>query len=187
MTNPLDVAAIVGSLRRDSYTRRLVQALSKLAGPSMRMEIVGIGELPLYNQDDEPAPPQPWVDFRSRIKRANAVLFATPEYNRSVPGCLKNAVDVGSRPWGKSVWLGRPAAVISCSPGNVGGFGAHHHLRQVLVGVGMPTMAAPEAYIAGADKLFAPDGDFAAPATRDFCAQFVRSFESWIRQNPVAG
>jgi chromate reductase len=186
MNNPLDVAAIVGSLRRESYTRRLVEALAKLAVPSVRIEIVGIGDLPFYNQDDEPAPPQPWVAFRSRIKRADGVLFATPEYNRSFPGSLKNAIDVGSRPWGPSVWAGRPAAVISCSPGNIGGFGAHHHLRQVLAGVDMATMAGPEAYIAGADKLFDQNGEFTNPATRDFCTKFVRTFESWIRRNALA-
>src|SRR5512143_1871022 len=113
MNNPLDVVAIVGSLRKDSYTRRLTEALAKLAGPSMRIEILPIGELSLYNQDDEASPPPPWAQFRARIKRADAVLFATPEYNRSVPGCLKNAIDVGSRPPGKSVWAGKPAAVIS--------------------------------------------------------------------------
>ncbi len=182
MSNPLDVAVVVGSLRRDSYTRRLAEALARLGGPSMRMEIVAIGSLPLYNQDDEPTPPQPWVDFRSRMKRADGVLYATPEYNRSVPGCLKNAIDVGSRPWGHSIWAGKPAAVISCSPGNLGGFGAHHHLRQTLVAVDVPTMAHPEAYIPGSDKLFEPNGEFASSATRDFCASFVRSFEAWIRR-----
>lgn len=182
MNDPLDVAAIVGSLRRDSHTRRLVQALAGLAGPSMRVQIVGIGDLTLYNQDIEPAPPQAWVDFRLRIKRSDGVLFATPEYNRSVPGCLKNAVDIGSRPSGQSVWTGKPAAVISASPGMLGGFGANHHLRQSLVSLDMPTMQRPEAYIAGSNKVFGPDGDFVNPATRELCAKFVASFESWIRR-----
>lgn len=186
MNNPLDVAAIVGSLRRESFTRKLVEALTKLALPSVRIEIVPIGDLPFYNQDDEPTPPAAWTAFRSRIKRADGVLFATPEYNRSMPGCLKNAVDVGSRPWGHSVWAGRPAAVISCSPGNLGAFGAHHHLRQSLVGVDMATMAGPEAYMAGADKLFDAAGEFNNPATRDFCTKFIRTFESWIRRNAAA-
>jgi chromate reductase len=187
MNNPLDVAAVVGSLRRDSYTRRLTEALAKLAGQSMPIEIVRIGDLSLYNQDDELSPPSPWLEFRARIQRADAVLFATPEYNRSVPGCLKNAIDVGSRPPGKSVWAGKPAAVISASPGTLGAFGANHHLRQSLVSLDMPTMQLPEAYIAGSNKLFEPDGEFVNPGTRDFCARFVRSFESWIRRTGVGG
>jgi chromate reductase, NAD(P)H dehydrogenase (quinone) len=185
MTNLLNVAALVGSLRRESYTRRLTEALVRLAPPSMRIGIVPIGGLPLYNQDDEPAPPRAWVEFREHIKRSDAVLFATPEYNRSMSGCLKNAIDVGSRPWGHSAWAGRPAAVISCSPGNLGGFGAHHHLRQSLVAVNMPTMAHPEAYIAGSDQLFSVDGEFANPATRDFCVHFLKAFETWIHRNGV--
>src|SRR3954471_1944665 len=111
MSNPLDVAAIVGSLRRDSYTRPLTEALARLAGGSLRIEIVEIRDLTLYNQDDEELPPAPWVAFRSRIKRADGVLFATPEYNRSMPACIKNAIDIGSRPPANNVWDGRPAAV----------------------------------------------------------------------------
>ncbi len=121
MNDPLDVAAIVGSLRRESYTRRLAEALARLAGSSMRIEIVEIRDLPFYNQDDEEFPPPPWVAFRARIKRADGVLFATPEYNRSIPACLKNAIDVGSRPYTSNAWAGKPAAVISASPGVLGG------------------------------------------------------------------
>jgi chromate reductase len=182
MNNPLDVAAVVGSLRRESYTRRLVEALAQLTGPSMRIEIVRIADLSFYNQDDEPTPPAPWVEFRTRIKRADAVLFATPEYNRSVPACLKNAIDVGSRPYGHSAWAGKPAAVISASPGTLGAFGANNHLRQALAAVDMPTMQHPEAYIAGVDKLVTADGQFANPGIRSFGEKFVRSFENWIRR-----
>jgi chromate reductase, NAD(P)H dehydrogenase (quinone) len=182
MSESLDVVAIVGSLRRESYTRRLAEALAVLAAPSMRIEIVGIGDLSLYNQDDEADPPAPWREFRARVRRADAVLFATPEYNRSVPGCLKNAIDVGSRPKSQNAWEGKPAAVISCSPGALGAFGANQHLRQSLLSVNMPTMPQPEAYIAGSNKLFEPDGDFVNPATREFCKKFVASFESWARR-----
>ena len=182
MKNPIEVAAIVGSLRRESYNRRLTEALAKLAAPSMRIEIVRIADLSLYNEDDEPAPPAPWVEFRERIKRADAVLFATPEYNRSMPACMKNAVDVGSRPYGQSAWAGKPAAVISASPGALGGFGANNHLRQSLTGLGMPTLAHPEAYLGGANKLFDANGEFASAATRGLCVSFVTSFEAWIRR-----
>ncbi|HUX74126.1 MAG TPA: NAD(P)H-dependent oxidoreductase [Steroidobacteraceae bacterium] len=186
MAAVLDVVAIVGSLRRDSLTRRLVQSLETLAPPSLTIEIVGIGDLPLYNQDSDATPPAPWVEFRSRVKRADAVLFATPEYNRSVPGVLKNAIDVGSRPYGKSAWAGKPAAIISASPGAMGGFGANHHLRQSLVFLDMPTMQQPEGYVGGADKLFDASGQFVNPATREFLVKFLAAFEAWIlrQSNP---
>jgi len=182
VSDAIDVAAVVGSLRRESFTRRLVQGLISVASPTIHIEIVGIGDLPLYNQDLESAPPAPWLAFRERIRRCRAVLFATPEYNRSIPGVLKNAIDVGSRPYGKSVWRHKPAAVVSVSPGVMGAFGANHHLRQCLVFLDMPTMQQPEAYIGGADKLFDGAGQFVKPEMRDFCERFVQSFEAWIRR-----
>jgi chromate reductase, NAD(P)H dehydrogenase (quinone) len=182
MSNPVDVAAIVGSLRRDSYTRRLPGALARLAGDSMRIEIVEIRDLSLYNQDDEEFAPPAWVAFRSRVKRADGVLFATPEYNRSLPACMKNAIDVGSRPRSNNAWEGKPAAVISASPGMLGGFGANQHLRQCLVAVGAPAMPVPEAYIGGSNNLFDAAGEFVNTSNRELCVKFVRSFETWIRQ-----
>jgi chromate reductase len=182
MSNPLDVAAIVGSLRRDSYTRRLTEALARLAGESMVVEILEIRDLSMYNQDDEEFAPPAWVAFRSRIKRADGVLFATPEYNRSMPACIKNAIDVGSRPSIANVWAGRPVAVISASPGKLGGFGANQHLRQTLMSVQAPAMPAPEAYIGGSNELFDADGQFVNTVTRELCEKFVRSFATWIRQ-----
>src|SRR6266851_2810752 len=127
VTGVRDVAVLVGSLRKASFSRRTALALSELAPAGLRLAIVEIGQLPLYDQDadDEGRPPRAWLSFRERIKAADAVLFVTPEYNRSVPGALKNAIDVGSRPYGSSVWNGKPGAVISVSPGGVGGFGAN--------------------------------------------------------------
>jgi len=182
MDKPFDVVAIVGSLRRDSFTRRLVRSFDALAPASMKIEIVEIRDLPLYNQDEESAPPAPWVSFRGRVKRADAVLFATPEYNRSVPGVLKNAIDVGSRPHGASAWAGKPAAVVSVSPGAMGAFGANQHLRQSLVFLDMPTLQQPEAYIGHADKLFDAAGVFVNASTGEFCAKFLRSFDAWIKR-----
>jgi chromate reductase, NAD(P)H dehydrogenase (quinone) len=182
MHKTLDIVAIVGSLRRDSFTRRLVRSFDGLLPATVRIEIVGIGELPFYNQDMGSSPPMAWREFRERIKRADAVLFATPEYNRSVSGVLKNAIDVGSRPYGSSVWAGMPAAIVSTSPGAMGGFGANHHLRQALVCLDMPTMHQPEAYIGGADKLVDSDGQFLNPITQDFFVVFLQTFESWIRR-----
>jgi chromate reductase len=184
MADLFDVAAVVGSLRRESYTRRVVQALAALAPLPLRIEIVEIGSLPFYNQDEETAsPPAPWVAFRDRIRRANAVLFATPEYNRSMPAAIKNAIDVGSRPWGKGVWAHKPAAVISTSPGAFGAFGANHQLRQSLVAVDMPTMPQPEFYLAAVDKVVEASGQVTNPDTRKFFEQFLKSFESWIKRH----
>lgn len=178
----LDVAALVGSLRRESLTRKLVGALTRLAQPSMSIRIVEIGALPLHNQDDEFAPSAVVKDFRSRIASAQAVLFATPEYNRSIPACLKNAIDVGSRPYGQSVWAGKPAGIISLSPGSMGAFGANHALRQPLVFLNMPTMQQPEAYISGADKLFDAEANIASPSTHEFLLNYLSEFERWSRR-----
>ena len=183
MSKVLDVIAIVGSLRRESFTRRLVKSLGPLAPEALKIDIVPIGALSLYNQDDDANPPAVWTEFRNRIKRSDAVLFATPEYNRSVPGVLKNAIDVGSRPYGSSAWAGKPAAILSTSPGAMGAFGANHHLRQSLVFLDMPTMAQPEAYIGGVDKLLDSSGQFVNPATREFCTKFIVAFEAWILRN----
>ena len=159
MANPKNVAVLVGSLRKGSLNRKLALALIALAPPDLTLKIVEIGELPLYDQDPtKPTPPAAWVEFREAIAAADAVLFVTPEYNRSVPGALKNAIDVGSRPYGKSAGDGKPGAVISVSPGAIGGFGANHHLRQSLVFLNVPTLQQPEAYIGNADKLFDEDG-----------------------------
>src|SRR5215467_13895011 len=161
-----DVAVLVGSLRRESFTRKMALALAGLAPRTLRLEIVEIRHLDLYDEDLEKQPPASWVAFRDRVRRADAVLFATPEYNRSVPGGLKNAIDVGSRPYGSSVWQGKPGAIISVSPGAIGGFGANHHLRQSLVFLNVPAMQQPEAYVGGASKLFDEHGTLSNDATR---------------------
>jgi chromate reductase len=180
MANPRDVAVVVGSLRKGSFTRKAAQALIELAPATLSLEIVGIGDLPLYNQDLDGEPPAPWTVFRERVRRADAVLFATPEYNRSVPGVLKNAVDVGSRPYGSSAWAGKPAAVVSVSPGAIGGFGANHHLRQSLVFLDMRAMAQPEAYVGGAAKMFDEQGRLTNDPTREFFGKFMQAFAAWI-------
>lgn len=180
MPTPRDVAVLVGSLRKESLTRKLAKALVELAPPGLRLEIVEIRSLPLYNPDEDSAPPAPWQEFRDRLRRADAVLFTTPEYNRSLPGALKNAIDVGSRPYGQSVWNHKPGAIISVSPGAIGAFGANHHLRQSLVFLDVLAMAQPEAYIGGADKLFDAEGRITVPGTRDFLVKYLQSFESWI-------
>src|ERR1700759_1733668 len=160
MSTTRDVAVLIGSLRKDSFNRKVAKSLFELTPPELKLEIVEIGNLPLYNQDLETAhPPAEWVAFRDHMRPAHAVLFVTPEYNRSVPGGLKNAIDVGSRPYGKSVWSKKPCAVVSVSPGGIGGFGANHHLRQSLVFLDMPVLQQPEAYVGGAAGLFDERGE----------------------------
>ena len=139
--------------------------------------------MPIYNQDGDDKPPAEWTAFRERIRAADAVLFVTPEHNRSVPAALKNAIDVGSRPYGKSAWSGKPGAVISASPGGIGGFGANHHLRQSLVFLNVPAMAQPEAYIGGADKLFDANGKLVNDGTRKFLQDFMQAYDAWITAN----
>lgn len=178
-----DVAVFVGSLRKDSINRKVATALIELATDTLKLEIVDIGQLPVYNQDLDGNPPQAWEDLRARIKAADAVLFVTPEHNRSVPAALKNALDIGSRPYGKNVWSGKPGAVVSASPGAIGGFGANHHLRQTLVFVGVPTMPQPEVYLGAADKLFDAGGKLVNDGTRKFLQGFMVAYGAWIAAN----
>jgi chromate reductase len=177
-----DVAVLVGSLRKESFNRKIANALQPLAPASLAVGVVEIGALPLYDFDLEANVPPQWTTFRDRLRKADAFLFVTPEYNRSVPGVLKNAIDVGSRPSGQSAWGGGKAgAVISVSLGMIGGFGANHHLRQSLVFLNVLPMQQPEAYIGGADKLF--EGDkLVNPSTREFLAKYLQSFADWIER-----
>lgn len=177
------VAVLVGSLRKESYTRKVVRAAMGLAPPSLAFEEVEIRDLPHYDQDLETeSPPAAWAEFRRRIRAADALLFATPEYNRSVPGVLKNALDVGSRPYGQSAWQGKPAAVISVSPGALGAFGANHHLRQSLVFLDVPVMQQPEAYVGNAATLVDAQGKLASDGTRDFLRKFMEAFAAWVER-----
>jgi chromate reductase, NAD(P)H dehydrogenase (quinone) len=178
-----DIAVIVGSLRRESINRRCAKALAALAPKSLSLEIVEIGDLPFYNQDlDTDAPPAPWVAFRERVGRADGVIFVTPEYNRSVPGALKNAIDVGSRPFGKGVWQKKPGAVVSVSGGALGGFGANHHLRQSLVHLDVLTLQQPEAYLGHGNKLFDADGNVLVDESREFLTKLMAAYAAWVER-----
>jgi chromate reductase len=178
-----DVAVLVGSLRKGSYNRKLALALQRLAPERLKLELVEIGHMPFYDEDLEASAPSAWTAFRERIRAADALLFVTPEYNRSVPAALKNAIDVGSRPYGKSVWSGKPGAIVSASPGAVGGFGANHHLRQSMVFLNVPTMQQPEAYVGGVDKLFDTQGNLTNEGTSKFLGNFMQAFSDWIEAN----
>jgi chromate reductase, NAD(P)H dehydrogenase (quinone) len=178
-----DIAVIVGSLREGSFSRSTALALIGLAPGTLKLEIVEIGALPLYNQDLDPkSPPAEWVAFRQRVGAADAVLFVTPEYNRSVPGVLKNAIDVGSRPYGRSAWARKPAAVVSVTPGALGAFGANHHLRQSAVFLDMPMMPQPEAYLSNAGAMFDAEGKLADEKTEAFLRDFMTAFADWIEK-----
>lgn len=180
MATPRNIAVLVGSLRRESFTRKIAQTLIKLAPPTLDLEIVEIGGVSFYNQDLEPSPPADWLTFRDKLRAADGILFATPEYNRSVPGVLKNAIDVASRPKEKNVFNGKPGAVISVSPGSISGFGANHHLRQMLVFLNVPTMQQPEAYIGHVANMFDQNGNMTNDSTREFLRTFIESYARWV-------
>ncbi len=174
------VAVLVGSLRENSYSAMLAQTLKELAMPALALDIIQIGDLPFYNPDlDDSNVPAPWTRFRNDIAGADAVLFVTPEYNRSYPAVLKNALDVGSRPYGKSVFNGKPTAIVSQSPGLIGGFGANHHLRQPLVFLNMPILQS-EVYISKINELFDTTGKLNNEGTKEFLTSFVKSFTAWV-------
>lgn len=176
------VAVMVGSLRRDSWNRKAAEAVARSAPQHLKFRFVDI-VTSLYNQDlDTDAPPPDWARLREDIRPADAVLFATPEYNRSVPGVLKNAIDIASRPYGKGVLIGKPAAVMSASIGQIGGFGANHHLRQVCAYLDMPMLQQPELYLGAAAELFDEHGETKQESTRELLAKFARAFADWIER-----
>lgn len=177
-----NVALIVGSLRKDSWNRKLALELKRLAPDTLRMEIVEIGEMPLYNSDvDEPGiVPESWATFRSAMKQKDAVIFLTPEYNRGIPAVLKNAIDVGSRPYGQSIWDKKPGAVISTTPGGLGAYGANHMLRQCMVFLNVAMMQQPEMYISKIDTLFGDDGQL-VKNSEPFIASFLQAFDDWAK------
>lgn len=183
MARTYKVAVLVGSLRKDSLNRKMAKTLISLAPPELALEIVEIGELPLYNEDTETPAPAAWTCFRDSIRAHDAVLFVTPEYNRSVPAALKNSLDVGSRPYGQTVWSRKPAAIVSVSPSAIGGFGANHHLRQSLVFLDMPILQQPEAYIGHAATLFNETGHLTVDATREFLQKYLATFAQWVKLN----
>ncbi|MDD5022148.1 MAG: NAD(P)H-dependent oxidoreductase [Endomicrobiaceae bacterium] len=177
------IALIVGSLRKDSFNRKVANTLIKLAPSSLNLEILEIGELSLYNEDLDSNPPAPWTNFRNKLKTFDGVIFLTPEYNRSYTAPIKNALDIGSRPYGQSVWSGKPGAVISVSQGPFGGFGANHHLRQPLVFLNIPVMQQPEAYIGNVASLFDEKGNLINDSTKNFLQKFLEMYSQWVLKN----
>jgi chromate reductase, NAD(P)H dehydrogenase (quinone) len=178
----IGVTVITGSLRKESFSRKMGRAITGLPAPGMSFSILEIGDLPLYNEDYEADPTAVYTRFRGAIAASGCLLFVTPEFNRGMPGALKNAIDVGSRPWGKSVWYGKPGGVISMSTGPIGGFGANHALRQSLMSVNVAVMPFPEAYIGNSASLFDATGNLIDRSVTEFVTHFVAAFRTWVDQ-----
>lgn len=176
------IALLVGSLRKDSLNLKVAKVLSQLAPESLELELVPIGNLPLYNEDLEADVPQAWATFRSAIQAADGILFVTPEYNRTTTPALKNAIDVASRPWGKNAWNEKPGAVISVSMSALGGFGANHNIRQAAACLNVPIMQQPEAYIGNAHTLFNEQGELISSDTETFLKNFMVAYEKWVNR-----
>lgn len=175
------IAVLVGSLRKESFNRKIANELEKLSSDNLDLEIVEIGNLPLYNEDLDRNPPQEWTDFRSKIKSADGILVVSPEYNRTIPGALKNAVDVGSRPYGSSVWPGKPGGVVTSSVSALGGLAANHHIRQAFVFVDVPLMQQPEAYIGNSSQIWNEDGS-CVEKTQEFLKNWIDAYEKWVNK-----
>ena len=187
MSQSRNVGVLVGSLRKESYTRKIARGLIALAPPTLSLSFIEIGELPLYNPDlDTESPPKPWTEFRQRARETEALLFCTPEHNRGMPAAMKNAIDVGSRPRGQNVWNGKPAGVISVTPGSFGAMASHHQLRQALAAVGVPAMPLPEVFIAHVETVLGPDGSVTNEKTREILGKYLQALAVWMERFPAA-
>ena len=176
------IAVIVGSLRRDSFNRKLADAMVKLAPAEFSFAQVNIGDLPLYNQDNDATPPPSVIRLKAEIAAAKGLLFVTPEYNRSLPGVLKNAIDHASRPYGQSAWAGKPAGVLGVSVGAIGTAMAQQHLRNILSYLDVPTLGQPEAFIQAKDGLFDASGEIGADS-RKFLQSWIDRYVSWVKKH----
>jgi chromate reductase, NAD(P)H dehydrogenase (quinone) len=183
MATPYNVVVIVGSLRKDSYTLKVASALAKLAPDSLQLNVVTLHDLSFFNQDLEAAPPADWLAFREKLQKSDGVLFVTPEYNRSIPGVLKNAIDVGSRPYGKSSFLGKPIGIVSNSPGVLGGVNAAMNLKQLLPGITGPIMGQPEIYLVGVGDAFDNEGNLTKEPMQKVMKQFIDAYAAWVEKH----
>jgi len=177
-----NIAVVVGSLRKDSFNQKLATAMQKLFPADFSFTQVRIGDLPLYNQDDDSSPAAQVTRLKNEISAAQGVLFFTPEYNRSIPGVLKNAIDHASRPYGKSAWNGKPAGVVGASVGPVGTALAQQHLRNILAYLNMPTLGQPEAFIHNKEGLYDEAGNI-GEASKKFLQGWVDAYVAWVKQH----
>jgi chromate reductase, NAD(P)H dehydrogenase (quinone) len=180
MASPHSIVAIVGSLRKESFTLKIANALAKLAPASLKLDVTTLHDISFFNQDLEAAPPADWVAFRERLQKSNGVLFITPEYNRAIPGVLKNAIDVGSRPYGKSSFLGKPIGIVSNSPGPLGGVSAAKSLQNILPGISGPIMGQPETYLTSVGDAFNDKGELVKESMQKVLQQYLDAFAVFV-------
>jgi chromate reductase len=183
MAHPHNVIVIPGSLRKESFSLKIANALVKLAPDTIKLHVVTLHGISFFNQDLEAAPPADWVAFREKIQASQGVLFVTPEYNRSIPGVLKNAIDVGSRPYGKSSFLGKPIGVVSNSPGPLGGVSAAMNLKQILPGYAGSIMGQPEIYLNGVGDAFNDKGELVKESMQTVMKQYIDAFAAFVQKN----
>jgi chromate reductase len=183
MAAPYNVVVIVGSLRKEAYTLKVANALAKLAPDTLKLDVVTLYDISFFNQDLEATPPADWLAFREKLQKSNGVLFVTPEYNRSIPGVLKNAIDVGSRPYGKSSFLGKPIGIVSNSPGVLGGVNAAMNLKQLLPGITGPIMGQPEIYLVGVGDAFDSEGNLTKEPMQKVMKQYIDAYAAWVEKH----
>jgi chromate reductase len=182
MATPHDIVVLAGSLRKESFTLKIANALDKLAPATLKLDVVSLHGISFFNQDLEATPPADWVAFREQIQKSAGVLFVTPEYNRSIPGVLKNAIDVASRPYGKSSFLGKPVGIVSNSPGPLGGVNAAKHLQNILPGISGPILGQPEIYLTGIGDAFDEKGDLTKEAVQKVLQQYIDAFAAFVEK-----
>jgi chromate reductase len=182
MATPNSVVVIVGSLRKESFSLKIANALAKLAPDTLKLNVVTLHDISFFNQDLEANPPADWLAFRDKLQKSNGVLFITPEYNRSIPGVLKNAIDVGSRPYGKSSFLGKPIGIISNSPGPLGGVSAAKHLQNILPGISGPIMGQPEIYLNAVGDAFDDKGQCTKESLQKVLQQYIDAFAAFVEK-----
>jgi len=185
MATPHHVVVIAGSLRKESFTLKIANALAKLAPATLKLEVVTPHGISFFNQDLEAAPPADWLAFREKLQKSNGVLFVTPEYNRSIPGVLKNMIDVGSRPYGKSSFLGKPTGIVSNSPGPLGGVSAAKHLQQILPGISGSIMGQPEIYLNGIGDAFDDKGQLTKESLQKVLQQYIDAFAAFVVKHNI--
>ena len=184
MASPYHVVVIVGSIRKESFTLKIAKALAKLAPDTLKLDVTTLHGISFFNQDLEATPPADWLAFREKLQRSDAVLFVTPEYNRSIPGVLKNAIDVGSRPYGKSSFLGKPTGIVSNSPGPLGGVSAAKHLQNILPGISGLILGQPEIYLNGVGDAFNDKGELIKESMQKVLLQYIDAFATFVdKQN----
>jgi chromate reductase, NAD(P)H dehydrogenase (quinone) len=182
MATPYNIAVIVGSLRKESFTLKIAKALAKLAPDTLKLEVITLNDISFFNQDLEATPPADWLAFREKLQRSNGVLFVTPEYNRSISGVLKNAIDIGSRPYGKSSFNGKPTGIISNSPGPLGGVSAAKHLQNILPGISGPILGQPEIYLNGVGDAFDDKGNLTKESMQKVMQQYLEAFAAFVEK-----